>query len=271
MIKKGIYLLAFVFTMTASAQNYFINEDFSGGIPATWTVDQSEAIEPWDTTTGFEITGYGTLTMDGAFAFTHDNSGVTDVNEILTTAEFDASAENNLHIEYNYIMANLMANATGYVEIYDGVSWIELISYTAIENNVHDSIDISSYIASNNKIRFRLVNNSGSFNDYGFAIDNLTVYSNTSSKICTPTPENLVRTIHPNPFESVLYINMSTTQKMNIKLYDALGKLVREEIPRQEGSMITLKRNGLLSGVYILEVLEQGTGAILGRVKVIAN
>ncbi len=271
MIKKGIYLLAFVFTMTASAQNYFINEDFSGGIPATWTIDQSGALEAWDTTTGFEVTGYGTLTMDGAFAFTHDNTSVTDVNEVMTTAEFDASAENNLHLEYNYIMANLMANATGYVEIYDGSSWVELKSYTAIENNEHDSIDISSYIASNNKVRFRLVNNSGSSNDYGFAVDNLKIYSYQPQKICTPTPENIVQTIHPNPFESVLYIKLSTTQQINIKLYDALGKLVREEIPRQEGSMITLKRDGLLSGVYILEVLEQGTGAILGRVKVIAN
>ncbi len=271
MITRCIFLLAFVFTITANAQNYFINEDFSGGIPGTWTIDQTGAVDPWDTTSGFEVTGYGTLTMDGTFAFAHDNTSATNVNEVMTTVEFDASAESNLHIEYNYIMANLMAGATGYVEIYDGSSWVELKSYTAIENNVHDSIDISSYIASNNKIRFRLVNNIGSANDFGFAIDNLEVYANTNSKICTPTPENKVQTIQPNPFQSVLYINLSTTQQVNIKLYDALGKLVREETPQQEGSLITLKRNGLLSGVYILEVVERGTGTMLGRAKVIAD
>jgi hypothetical protein len=273
MITRCIFLLAFVFTITANAQNYFINEDFSNGINSSWTIQDSEILDNWDTISEFVVEGFGTLTMDGSFAFSHD-TGASNITSILITDSINTGSVTTLIIEYDYIFAdvNFITNAKGYVDVYDGTSWHNLAEYSIQGyEQEHDSFDISSYTSSNNKIRFRLENSLGSENDYGFAIDNLEVYANTTSKICTPTPENKVQTIQPNPFQSVLYINLSTTQPVNIRLYDALGKLVREETPQQEGSMITLKRNGLLSGVYILEVIEQGTGTMLGRAKVIAD
>lgn len=267
-------LLACIFTFALNAQTYYINEDFSGGIPDSWTIDSSSATNPWMSASSFNIEG-NTIAMDGKFALTHDSSGTQDIEEIMITSSFDASATDTLILEYDYLFgyADFLGGPFhGYVEIYNGNKWETLMEETSIVTEVtHDSINISDYIHTNTKIRFRLVCSNGSSKDYGFAVDNIEVYAPTSTGYNPSQINKDLVTVRPNPFESSFTVNLSEPQKITLTLYNALGAKVRRISTKQSSKEIQMERKGLRSGVYILEITNQKTGEILEKRKMIAK
>lgn len=72
----------------------------------------------------------------------------------------------------------------------------------------------------------------------------------------------------PNPFGSELVISTGKSLKNStLYLYNPLGQLVKE-IPNLNGNKIILKRENLNSGIYLIQLLEDGKIAGTGKVLV---
>lgn len=88
------------------------------------------------------------------------------------------------------------------------------------------------------------------------------------SDVLNISQDNLFIEVYPNPFSTVLNINISgltNASSTELKLFDYLGKEVRS-IPLKNGTQ-KLDRNGLTSGIYFIEVYNNGK--ILQKKKIV--
>ncbi len=72
-----------------------------------------------------------------------------------------------------------------------GSSWTQLVEYSGNVNGAA-SYDLTSYLAANTRIRFRISNNTGSGNEY-YAVDNVVISAEPDSGCGSPTPVALWR------------------------------------------------------------------------------
>jgi hypothetical protein len=271
-MKKTIYLLSLIIaSLSAFSQNYFINEDFSEGIPASWNVSTTGATNQWDTTKSFNPNPLiGDITMDGAYAFTFDNSGTSNIKEVMITAEFDASTASKLSLKYDRIFSNFDPGATEYVDIHNGSSWSNLKSYTSIGEQGIDSVDVSAYKSTTNKLRFRLESPSGGSTGSGFGIDNVQVFDPTVTDVIEGfSKQQTAIIITPNPFFELIRIRLPEVFPSKIKIYNSLGILVKQISADQRE--ITISRDGLTDGLYIVEVSDAKTNKVIERKRLIAR
>lgn len=154
---------------SAKATN-FINESFATEIPATWTVTTLQGIG-WFYDDGTTHTyGQGCAMIDS------DASGGMEEG-YLTSPTVDASGAASLILEYNYNFQKYSTTEpdSGWVEVYNGTSWVVVSSYHADSPNEgpqFESIDVTAYANANFAVRF------GYLSDYCwyFEISDVVVY-----------------------------------------------------------------------------------------------
>lgn len=141
-------------TRSTNATNY-IDESFATQIPATWTVTTANGTGWfWDDGTN---RGYG----QGCAIIDSDASGGLDEGS-LTSPTVDASGATSLFLEYNFNFQKYASQEpdSGWVEVYDGSSWVWLTGYHADSPGTLPSletIDITAYANANLAIRFAYI------------------------------------------------------------------------------------------------------------------
>jgi hypothetical protein len=178
-----VLLFALICGSQLSAQNY-IQEDFAGGIPGTWTVtDGSLDNFTWEAApvggpTGSNIGG----DLDGTPFVMVDSdapgSAVT-LSEILTTPVVDTSGAQTLQLEFDFIFDEFTLE-NGYLEVWDGATWQQIANYTggafgATGSPAQASFDVSAYKNANFQVRFRYEDN-GNWG-WWWAIDNVHLFN----------------------------------------------------------------------------------------------
>lgn len=138
MNKKITLLLAFLFyTLVASAQIFF-SEDFSGGIPVTWTnVDNGTYNVKWRTTTtgalnqsapvNSQLSQVGTTAANGYLILDSDSAGSgTSEDANLTTAAINCTGHASVHLLFTEYFAQYLTS-TGVVKVSnDNVTWVDV-------------------------------------------------------------------------------------------------------------------------------------------------
>jgi hypothetical protein len=76
-------------------------------------------------------------------------------------------------------------------------------------------------------------------------------------------------TVSPNPFNTELYIQSEIAfTDATIQIYNVVGQLVRES-KNQSGNKLKVNRDNLESGLYFIQLSENGK--VVKTIKIIAN
>lgn len=209
-MKKITFLIFLLISSFSFSQ--VLTEDFEAGLllPAGWTNnDINSSGEIWTFNTGGEAVGYNppnTLYYDNGFVgnyalFDSDGYGGAGGAEeaALESPAFDCTSLTLIQLSFNnFFTAGY--GGFGYVEVFDGTSWIEVASYTGADQNDSsiglEEIDVTTELSgvNNAKVRFRWV---GDYS-WGWAVDNIVVEEGPSCLV----PTNLTAgTITPTTFE----------------------------------------------------------------------
>jgi len=153
----------------------YVEEDFSGGdLPFGWTNNDIEGSgQDWE----FDNPGTRTinLPMSAPVAILDsDNYGSGGVQEAaLETPFFDASTASAVELKFDHFFNEAsFTDGLGYVEVFDGTSWVQVANYSEdTANPASESIDISDHVVgiANAQVRFRYT---GSW-AYWWAVDNI--------------------------------------------------------------------------------------------------
>lgn len=185
---KKITLL-FCLLISSLSFSQIIDEDFEGGLslPSGWTInDIAGGGEIWTFVTGGEAVGYnppntiyyefGLLAGNYALFDSDGYGGSIAEDAALESPAFDASGASNVILEFNHFFTSGFGGE-GYVEVFDGTSWVQVAFYTGTDQNDSsfglETIDITAEVAAatNAQVRFRWV---GDFS-WGWAVDNVVV------------------------------------------------------------------------------------------------
>jgi hypothetical protein len=175
-----IVLASFLITATTVSSQTVLFEDFNGGIPASWSVvDGGTTTDTWVGTTN----GYNNNYLDGSqFAFVDSdgagNAANTILSEQLISPVINGTLYTQLFVEFDHYYRQFSAD-TGYVEVYNGNSWVTLAGYSndmgAWNAPAHPVFDLSPYLNANLRVRFR-------YEDFSiwawwWAVDNVRFYA----------------------------------------------------------------------------------------------
>ncbi|WP_204346974.1 T9SS type A sorting domain-containing protein [Psychroserpens algicola] len=206
---KKITLLLLILTASFSF-GQVLSEDFDAGltIPAGWTNNElSLSGEVWIIENTGEAIGYndpnsiyyddGLLTNNYA-VFDSDGygGGTSAENTALESPVFDATTISGpVQLSFNHFFT-AGYGGFGYVEVYDGTSWIEVASYTGASQTDSSfglvEIDVTTELAAatNAQVRFRWV---GDYS-WGWAVDNVVVDEGPSCLVPTDFTAGAVTT-----------------------------------------------------------------------------
>ena len=209
-MKNFTLLLLFISVNFAFSQ--VLSEDFEAGLslPSGWTNnDIAGGGEVWTFGSGGEAVGYNPPNtiyytdglMAGNYAlFDSDGYGGTIAEEAaLESPSFNCSGLTAVQLSFNHFFT-AGYGGIGYVEVYNGSSWIEVASYTGADQAESsfglEEIDVSTELAgvSNAQVRFRWV---GDYS-WGWAVDNIIVEEGPS---CFVPDSFSAGTVTPNSFE----------------------------------------------------------------------
>jgi hypothetical protein len=186
---KKITLLFLLLTASFSFAQV-LSEDFEGGltVPTGWTNnDIAGGGEIWVVATGPDVIGYnpGTVshydfTIAGNYAqFDSDGYGGAGPaeNAALESPAFNASTiTGNIQLSFShYFTAGY--GGQGFVEVYDGTTWIEVASYAGADQAASSAglveLDVTTQLTgvTNAQVRFRWVGDYA----WGWAVDNVVV------------------------------------------------------------------------------------------------
>lgn len=190
-----------------------LTQDFEGGLtlPAGWTNNDIQGGgEIWTFATGGEAVGYnspntiyytdGLLTGNYAI-FDSDGyggAGPTE-NAALESPTFDCTSLTLIQLSFNHFFT-AGYGGIGYVEVFDGVSWIEVASYTGADQSASsfglEQIDVTTELSgvTNARVRFRWTGDYA----WGWAFDNVVVEEGPSCLVPNTFTAGIVT---PNSFE----------------------------------------------------------------------
>ena len=211
-MKKITLLTALVFS-SCLMFGQVLSEDFEGGLtlPAGWTNNEIGAMGgTWTFATGGEAVGYtspNTIYYDDALLvgnyalFDSDGLGNDGAAEdaALESPAFDVSGASNVILTFNHFFT-AGYGGQGFVEVFDGTTWVQVASYTGASQTDSsfglESIDVSTELAgvANAQVRFRWT---GDYS-WGWAVDNIEV----SAPSCID-PSNFV--LGPNGITSTSF------------------------------------------------------------------
>jgi len=206
------FTLLLLFISVNFAFSQVLSEDFEAGLslPSGWTNnDIAGGGEVWTFGSGGEAVGYNPPNtiyytdglMAGNYAlFDSDGYGGTIAEEAaLESPSFNCSGLTAVQLSFNHFFT-AGYGGIGYVEVYNGSSWIEVASYTGADQAESsfglEEIDVSTELAgvSNAQVRFRWV---GDYS-WGWAVDNIIVEEGPS---CFVPDSFSAGTVTPNSFE----------------------------------------------------------------------
>lgn len=205
-MKKITLLLLLSFSYSLTFGQIVLSEDFEPdlSLPTGWTNNEITSIgNIWT----FETGGFAKYLGDGNTSFysqagfsgnytifDSDGYGGGPEEAALESPVFDCSGLTNIKLTYNHLFVSGFGGEA-YVEVYDGSTWVEVVSYsepgvavnTFIAGNV--IIDVTAQLAgvSNAQVRFRWIGN----NSYYWGLDDISVQQPT-----TPAPDAVT---NPNP------------------------------------------------------------------------
>ena len=205
---KKITLLIFLLT-TSFAFSQVLTQDFEGGLvlPAGWTNNDIQGGgETWTFATGGEAVGYNPPNtiyytdglMAGNYAlFDSDGFGGAGPAEeaALESPAFNCSGLTAVQLSFNHFFT-AGYGGQGFVEVFDGVSWVQVATYTGADQNDSsfglEVIDVSAQLAgvSNAQVRFRWVGDYA----WGWAFDNVVVEEGPSCGVPTDFAAGTVTT-----------------------------------------------------------------------------
>lgn len=181
-MKDRFHIVVFVALLFAAARGgaqTVLFEDFNAGIPTSWSVvDGGTTTDTWFGTTN----GYFNNYIDGSqFAFVDSdaagNATNTVLSEQLISPVINGTLYTQLFVEFDHYYREFSQDS-GYVEVYNGSSWVTLASYTtdqgAWNSPAHPVFDLTPFLNSNLRLRFR-------YEDYSiwawwWAVDNVHFY-----------------------------------------------------------------------------------------------
>jgi len=168
---------------TAWGQGFY--EDFEGGIPGSWTLDDYYG-SPMNFTTS-DAGGRGNITSgSGLFAIADSDYYAGDYDIAMVTHSFTVPGGAMLEYDTNY--QNLAGYDFADVDIDTGGGWVNLLSWNEDHGGFsgpgeHVSLDLSGYAGQDAQIRFHYYDIRGGAWDWWWEIDNVQV---------TPEPASLV-------------------------------------------------------------------------------
>ena len=160
-------------TVPSTAIPYSV--DFNSGIPCNWDNSASTA-QTWN-----GVATYGTSSLDGtAFAFIDDDAAGSSspaVDASLTSPIIYAVGYDTLTVEFDHYFLQY-TGTKGYVEVYDGSSWVKIDSMTTTRGSwtapAHEMYDIAMYQNADLQVRLRYSDGTGTWGWY-WAMDNFMV------------------------------------------------------------------------------------------------
>ena len=160
-------------TVPSTAIPYSV--DFNSGIPCNWDNSASTA-QTWN-----GVATYGTSSLDGtAFAFIDDDAAGSSspaVDASLTSPIIYAVGYDTLTVEFDHYFYQY-TGTKGYVEVYDGSSWVKIDSMTTTRGSwtapAHEMYDIAMYQNADLQVRLRYSDGTGTWGWY-WAMDNFMV------------------------------------------------------------------------------------------------
>ncbi|MEY3443015.1 MAG: hypothetical protein RLZZ519_1296 [Bacteroidota bacterium] len=179
---RKFYLLASALLLISlnSFSQIIVNEGFNTGIPGTWTiVNGGGPVDTWFGTTN----GYNGNTLNGTqFAFVNsDGAGNAPhplLSEQLITPTFNGNAYSTVYLEFDQYF-RLYSTDRGYVEVWNGTSWIVLNTLSANtgawNTPNHATYNLTAYRNAAMKVRFRYEDNN--VWAWWWAVDNVEIYA----------------------------------------------------------------------------------------------
>ncbi len=152
-----------------------IDESFDSGMPGDWTIeDGGGTTDTWEV-----VSAYDTNTLDGTpFAFLDsDGAGQVDMDESLITPTLDVTDYTSLTLEFDQYFYYYQTEIAD-VDVWNGSSWDNLLSMSGAavgswSTPDHKTIDLTSYINSELKVRFHYYNANY---EWYWAVDNVEIY-----------------------------------------------------------------------------------------------
>lgn len=281
---EGIPLKIFVRTtdgdgfLRIDTLNYFV------GTPAVLFADSaSNGTGNWNTGTGWGITA-NAHTPPSAFTDSPAGNYATNANNSLTLNNaINLVGYNHAELRFWTKWAIEPTWDFGTVEITtnDGATWATLRtplahagsarsgskqpagswgfdSYTPGQNWVEQSADLSNYINTQIKIRFRMSSDAGDNRD-GFYVDDIRVYGYHTVTTTAGDPSIpavfALRQNYPNPFNPTTNIDyqLPAARHVTLKVYDLLGRELAtlvDEVQSSGFKRVQFDAAGFSSGVY---------------------
>lgn len=285
-------LITTVLAVTAQlqAQTTLLQENFNSGLPGTWTVTAGGVTNPWQT-----VPTYYSFMFDGTPLVRASDWSNTVVNSILTSPATNTNGHPNVTLEYDYSFRYQSTQGAGFVEVYNGSTWVNVASYSGSDiMNAHAIIDITPHSNAALQVRYRLVNNIGNGWEYAFLLDNVHIYGSSTTGINNTTAQGIELTFYPNPVSTgsgntSLYISTGdfvpmwpcmpaatagdgapdeTKQETALlAFYDYTGRCaVQQTITRNTGSPFVFDCRELSAGMYMCRVvLQDGKAVYTGK------
>jgi hypothetical protein len=140
----------------------FLAETFDTEIPATWTVENlGDATDAW-------VWNDGTARIDSDAA----GSGFNCAG-VLTSPTVDLTGTSVVYLSFDHYYRH-MGSQYGDVEVFDGVEWVNVASYTASSDNMaYEEIDVSAY--ANDQFAVRFVFSDGGGWTWYWIVDNVSL------------------------------------------------------------------------------------------------
>ncbi|NDD80904.1 MAG: hypothetical protein EBZ33_08240, partial [Flavobacteriia bacterium] len=160
-------------TVPSTAIPYSV--DFNNGIPCNWD-NSSTTSQSWN-----GVTSYGANSINGsAFVMIDDDaagSSAPAVNASLTSPIINAMGYDTLTVEFDHYFYQY-TGTKGYVEVYDGSSWVKIDSMTTTRGSwtapAHEMYNVTMYQNADFQVRLRYTDGAGTWGWY-WAVDNFLV------------------------------------------------------------------------------------------------
>ena len=197
----------------------------------------------------------------GSFSFAdsdNSNSQNNSTNFFTLTESLDLSASEKPMLEF-YSKWSLENGDNVFLEISTdgGTSWSSLQNYNSNESWHQQLFDLTDYIGSDVKIRFRMQTDFSEPGD-GFYFDKLSI---KDIQFVDPTDvaeiSNTSFTYFPNPVSDVLNIELEQPTTLEIRIFDTKGMLVKEV---QATNNFQLELHDLLPNIYFIQVMDLQSG-----------
>lgn len=187
-------------------------------------------------------------TLSGSIQFnslannTSDNLAafIVVVEKRVEKSDYKASPGNNSETYYSYVMRKFMTNVNGYTLTKKGLNETESIPFTWLVKNFKDLQELR-VIAFVQNINTKEVYQSVMFNPF-----------ETSTGI-TNTELDKNYNVYPNPSNGNVFIESVQNNNFNIKVYDALGKLVETNQTNADKYYL----NNLEKGIYLVQIMSE--------------